>query len=179
MAGTRTIRFELHIRPMFRRKDRENMLWAFDLWNFDDVRDNAASILNRLQVDMPPEAHGGTWPDEWVAVFKRWIDEGFGRLELGSASYSASLSNNVLIVKAMGSFPTETHRGWLQRLETDSSGTPEFRFFFENQGESEAPGFPFTIEEKIKVTEAISSIVVNDDTGPNTIAVEPNQSSTA
>ena len=44
-----TAGFEQDIRPMFREKDRQRMEWAFDLWRYEDVRDNAAGILERIE----------------------------------------------------------------------------------------------------------------------------------
>jgi hypothetical protein len=72
--------FQLHIRPLFRDVDIEHMSFAFDLAKFEDVRDNSALILGRLKgvggSVMPPKTHGGPWPDEWIALFERWINEG-------------------------------------------------------------------------------------------------------
>ena len=54
--------------------DRASMLFAFDLHRFEDVRDNAAAILARLQNgSMPCDA---PWPAERVALFRRWTDDG-------------------------------------------------------------------------------------------------------
>jgi hypothetical protein len=68
------ISYEDDIKPLFRDKDRERMEFAFDLWKYDDVKDNAAAILERLSDgDMPCD---GAWPDDQVAVFKRWVEAG-------------------------------------------------------------------------------------------------------
>jgi hypothetical protein len=44
------------------------------------VRSNKDAILQRLQARdgsmMPPASAGGPWPDEWIALFQRWIQEG-------------------------------------------------------------------------------------------------------
>src|SRR3954471_14797464 len=40
--------FENDINPLFRESDRAAMLGVFDLWSFDDVTANAASILAAL-----------------------------------------------------------------------------------------------------------------------------------
>lgn len=51
------------------------MLYAFDLRSYDDVRENAAEIQERLEDgSMPCDA---IWPDEDVARFRAWIDGGF------------------------------------------------------------------------------------------------------
>jgi hypothetical protein len=68
------ISFEDDIRPLFREKDRVQMEWAFDLWKYDDVKENAPAILERLEEgDMPCD---GEWAEEHVGTFRRWINEG-------------------------------------------------------------------------------------------------------
>ena len=41
--------FERDIRPMFRDKDRDSMLSAFDLFDYADVADNADAIVGSLR----------------------------------------------------------------------------------------------------------------------------------
>ncbi|MEA2197779.1 MAG: hypothetical protein QOJ25_1830, partial [Solirubrobacteraceae bacterium] len=43
-----TISYAADVKPLFREKDRGSMLSHFDLWSYDDVRDNAAGILDAL-----------------------------------------------------------------------------------------------------------------------------------
>lgn len=60
------------IRGLFREIDRDSMNFAFDLWSYVDVRDNALGILERLMAgSMPCDAE---WPPETIAVFRRWVD---------------------------------------------------------------------------------------------------------
>jgi hypothetical protein len=69
-----TLSFEDDIKPLFRERDRERMEWAFDLWDYNAVKDNAAQILERLEDgDMPCD---GAWPEEQVATFRRWANGG-------------------------------------------------------------------------------------------------------
>jgi hypothetical protein len=66
--------FEEDIKPLFRQKDRERMEWAFDLWDFESVKENSDAILERLEGgDMPCD---GEWPDEQVTLFRTWVDGG-------------------------------------------------------------------------------------------------------
>jgi hypothetical protein len=66
--------FEEDIKPLFREYDRENMTYSFDLWNYADVKDHADDILDRLEEgDMPCD---GPWPDEQIALFRSWMDDG-------------------------------------------------------------------------------------------------------
>jgi hypothetical protein len=50
------------------------MDFAFDLWDYDDVRDNAQAILGRLTAgNMPCD---GAWPEERITLFRRWLEAG-------------------------------------------------------------------------------------------------------
>lgn len=64
------VRFDDHIRPLFRPMDRNSMLFAFDLWKEADVATHRQQILSRLRAGTMP--CDGAWPDEKVALFERW-----------------------------------------------------------------------------------------------------------
>jgi hypothetical protein len=50
------------------------MLFAFDLWSYDDVSKHAAAILARLeQGTMPCD---GAWPADQIDAFRRWTAAG-------------------------------------------------------------------------------------------------------
>ena len=66
--------FENDIKPLFRESDRAAMLAVFDLWSYDDVAENADAILERLRNGTMP--CDGAWPDEQVAVFESWVEDG-------------------------------------------------------------------------------------------------------
>jgi hypothetical protein len=66
--------FESDIRPLFREFDRSEMEWAFDLWSYDEVKENAEAILERLEDGAMP--CDDAWPADRVEVFRRWIQEG-------------------------------------------------------------------------------------------------------
>jgi hypothetical protein len=66
--------FARDISPLFRDDDVDSMLFAFDLRSYDDVRENAEAIYERLaDGSMPCD---GEWPDEQVTRFRAWIDGG-------------------------------------------------------------------------------------------------------
>jgi hypothetical protein len=68
------VTFAQHIKPLFRRIDRESMSFVFDLWSYSDARTHAPEILKRLgNGTMPCD---GAWPKERVDLFRRWIDSG-------------------------------------------------------------------------------------------------------
>jgi hypothetical protein len=106
--------FELHILPMMRASDREHMLSAFDLWDYDAVVTHADDIARRAAVDMPTAATGGPWPEEWVALFERWRATGFKRLALGSGAYALAAVNDRMVLTATGTRPSAQHKVWLQ-----------------------------------------------------------------
>jgi hypothetical protein len=53
------------------------MLFAFDLWSYDDVARHSDAIVRRLRSGTMP--CDGAWPDAQVDVFQRWIDGGVPR----------------------------------------------------------------------------------------------------
>jgi hypothetical protein len=66
--------FARDIRPMFRTKDREAMLAAFDLFDHADVAEHADAIVGSLRsAQMPCD---GAWPVSQVDKLQRWIDTG-------------------------------------------------------------------------------------------------------
>jgi twitching motility protein PilT len=69
-----TIGFERDIKPLFEEVDRARMLWAFDLWDYRSVKENAAEILRRLDKRDIPFENG--WPPERVDLLRSWLTEG-------------------------------------------------------------------------------------------------------
>ncbi|MFT4039388.1 MAG: hypothetical protein QM692_14465 [Thermomicrobiales bacterium] len=66
--------FETDIKPLFREEDRDAMDFAFDLWKYDDVKENAGLILERIQDgSMPCDLE---WSPEQIATLQQWIDAG-------------------------------------------------------------------------------------------------------
>jgi hypothetical protein len=59
----------------FRPRDRQSMLFAFDLWSPADVKAHAAEILGRLRSGTMP--CDGAWPKENTDVVQRWTESGF------------------------------------------------------------------------------------------------------
>jgi len=50
------------------------MEFAFDLWNYEDVRTSAQEILERLSDGSMPCDE--PWSDEQIDLFGRWIEAG-------------------------------------------------------------------------------------------------------
>ena len=68
------ISFARDIRPLFRDKDRDSMISAFDLFDYSDVSDNADAIVGSLRSGQMP--CDGAWPDADVDTLQQWIDTG-------------------------------------------------------------------------------------------------------
>jgi CDGSH-type Zn-finger protein/truncated hemoglobin YjbI len=68
------VSFEKHIRTLFRHRDRQSMRFAFDLWAYDDVKQNAHAILERVRNGSMP--CDGAWPPDKVEAFERWTTSG-------------------------------------------------------------------------------------------------------
>jgi CDGSH-type Zn-finger protein/truncated hemoglobin YjbI len=73
-APDEDVTYERHVKGLFRAMDRNSMRFAFDLWNFEDVRQHAPAILARLVAGSMP--CDGAWPSERIAVFERWVNTG-------------------------------------------------------------------------------------------------------
>jgi CDGSH-type Zn-finger protein/truncated hemoglobin YjbI len=73
-AAGKQVRFAEHIKPLFRRTDRESMSFVFDLWEYGDVSQHADAILERLVAGTMP--CDGAWPQERIAAFSAWIAAG-------------------------------------------------------------------------------------------------------
>ncbi len=71
-----SLSFAQAIRPLFRDKDIKTMqqIGKFNLSEYEDVRNRASDIYNRLSDGSMP--CDGAWPKENVAKFKQWMDDG-------------------------------------------------------------------------------------------------------
>lgn len=68
--------FAADIRHLFRTRDVESMkrVRSLDLSSYDEVRDQADAILDRLRAgNMPCD---GAWPADQVSLFAKWISDG-------------------------------------------------------------------------------------------------------
>jgi hypothetical protein len=71
--------FATDIKPLFTAKDQEHMSFMFDLWDYNDVKSNAAEIYDSVSAGRMPEGDDGKpkpWPKDQVAKFKQWMNEG-------------------------------------------------------------------------------------------------------
>jgi hypothetical protein len=173
--------FELHIRPLIRELDREQMLIqrpGLDLWNADIVKSNATRIVSLLENSdpgsiMPPMGYGGPWPAEWIGLFKQWISEGFPRLELGSASqYQAARFPEIVVVTATVTKPNPNYAVWLDRYVGPpvTGGLPDLVLF---QAQRDIPP-PLITDEGVgifRLLSTVTSVRILDKTGLQTIPI--------
>lgn len=68
------VRYEADIKPLFRTRDQQAMLFALDLYSYGDVSQQADAILKRLRSGSMP--CDGPWPADRVDLFDRWIRDG-------------------------------------------------------------------------------------------------------
>jgi hypothetical protein len=61
--------FARDIRPLFRAKDRDSMLRAFDLFDYEDVSRHADAIAGALRSGRMP--CDGAWPSAQTDLFQR------------------------------------------------------------------------------------------------------------
>ena len=66
--------FQADIRPLFRPDDVDAMSWAFDLGSYDEVKENAEAIYERLEDGSMPCDE--PWLEEQVQRFRAWMDKG-------------------------------------------------------------------------------------------------------
>ena len=71
--------FELHILPMIRAIDREHMLFAFDLWDYDQLVQHAEQIADRLMGNMPPATDGGRGQTSGSSSFDAGLPQAINR----------------------------------------------------------------------------------------------------
>jgi hypothetical protein len=68
------MQFETDIKPLFRERDQKSMRSWLDLWSYDEVRDHAQDILERVEDgDMPCDE---PWEEEKVQKLRTWIEQG-------------------------------------------------------------------------------------------------------
>ncbi len=69
-----TVQFDKNVKPLFRDKDRASMLFRFDLWSYEDVKQHSKFILDRITAGSMP--CDGAWPPKKVNIFRTWMEDG-------------------------------------------------------------------------------------------------------
>jgi hypothetical protein len=73
-ASQGELSFERDIKPLFRESDRDAMEFTLDLWDYQDVRDNADAILEQVETGRMP--CDDAWPEDKIDLFRRWTEAG-------------------------------------------------------------------------------------------------------
>jgi len=72
--GEGKLSFEQDIKPLFRSTDRDAMMAVFDLFDYEDVVENADAIVGAVRSGQMP--CDGAWPAAQVEKLQQWIDAG-------------------------------------------------------------------------------------------------------
>ncbi len=76
------ISFQADIRPLFTERDIEGMRKGFNLESYDDVKQHAAAIYDRIRgiggavMPPPPPTGEGPWPQSRIELFAKWMADG-------------------------------------------------------------------------------------------------------
>ena len=171
--------FELHIRPMFHLIDREHMKGHggdrdMDLWDYDSVVKYSHDILVKLRTEgnpMPPLTTGGPWPDEWIALFERWVSAQCPRLELAAGTYTATPHNAEVILAAIGNTSVACNV-WLY-LKSIASDKREYILYAEPSSDSQTT---FSVIDEFEAPDDPSefTIIVHDCNGEQEVPITSN-----
>jgi hypothetical protein len=66
--------FERDVRPLFRERDVLDMQFILNLSSYDEVREDAELIYERIADGTMP--CDDTWPPERLGLLRAWIDTG-------------------------------------------------------------------------------------------------------
>ncbi len=176
-SGGRTPYFELHIRPMIRVLDRENMIAVagLDLWDYNQVKAHADLIITHLNSDMPPVNYGGPWPQEWITLFQRWKDAGFPALGLAQANapgFTATRNGATVTIDGSGTLADGNARAWLQPIVQE--GQPRSYVLYLEPADSGVPPAPprgFRVRASFTAAPSLSSITVTDAAGDHAVPI--------
>jgi hypothetical protein len=72
----KVVGYEADIKPLFNETDQDHMLFMFDLWSYDDVKDNADDIYDSVSHKRMPKPPLPPWTQDQMDLFKAWIDGG-------------------------------------------------------------------------------------------------------
>jgi hypothetical protein len=170
MADNRTPYWETHIKPMFRRIDRDHMLRfppsrRIDLFDYDQVvarskKTNTAGdsvFLLWIHHPMPPANAGGPWPQEWVELFVRWMKADYPRLGRGTATtVSAEDTGDAIILTVEGTTPTGFSAVYMDRI-SDDLAVRDYEVLFEPTDITTVTPFDITTVTPFEITEAFPS----------------------
>ncbi len=80
---TKPTSFQTDIRPLFTERDIQGMAKGFDLRSYDEVKQHASAIYDRIRgiggaiMPPPPPIGEGPWPQSRIELFAKWMADGF------------------------------------------------------------------------------------------------------
>jgi hypothetical protein len=80
---TKPTSFQADIRPLFTERDIAGMRKGFNLDSYDDVKNHATAIYDRVRgiggaiMPPPPPTGEGPWPQSRIELFAKWMADGF------------------------------------------------------------------------------------------------------
>ena len=181
MAEDRIPYWETHIKPMFRRIDRDHMLRfpasrRIDLFDYDQVvarskKTNATGesvFLNWIHHPMPPANAGGPWPQEWIDLFVRWMKADYPRLGRGTATrLDAEDNGDAIILTVAGTTSTASSAVFMDRI-SDDLAVREYEVLFEPTNITTVT--PFEISE-VFPTKGVTEVWVTDSVGRRQVQI--------
>ena len=150
----RTPVFELHILPMFRLIDIDHMRFQnWDLTDYGVVSTSAQTILRELRGSspMPTESTGGPWPQEWIDLFARWIEEGMHRLSLNNGNdFVLKKRSGIFELSCKAELPYFGAKTWLDPVYIGTDAR-HYRLVLEEMSPAPDPTpFMFPLKERFR-----------------------------
>ena len=174
--------YEIHIQPMFRLIDQDHMMgFGINLGDLNSVWTNRTEILGRVSPGggMPPTNVGGPWPDEWVALFERWIATGTDTEVGHHLVVAAPNSGNYrltsgfggrLQLSAIATPPSPGYRLWLD-IDSITATQRTYTLVMEPPYPAQTgAGTALTATETF-AKGTLTSIVINDANGQHTLPI--------
>lgn len=167
--------FEMHILPMFRLIDIEHMMYeGWNLRDYEVVKGEADKILDFLKASssMPPKDAGGPWPDEWIALFERWIENGYRRLALNKGqNYLLTRDADNYTLSCTVSLPYFGAKSWLEINSTVSSRR-RYTLVLEELDPPPAPTpVEFTLRDRFTESTPVAGVYVSDADGEHFVGI--------
>jgi len=157
------------------------MLFRFDLYDYNKVREFSDRIARRTAFDMPTIDHGGPWPTEWVDLFNRWVKGGddpkvgpppFARLDLASGTYTAvrdTTNRELVTVTASVVRPSPKSFIWLQ--EDEDASSPFSYVLYLSKAADKPRNIPTDVEEVIPIPVSVTSVTMRAADGTKVVKI--------
>ena len=183
--------FELHIRPLFRSLDREHMSFKINLWKYLDAPPAQRvpfyqRVLAKLKETdpaalMPPPNEGGPWPQEWLDLFERWVQDGAARLDRAAADPAQfkavrDSTSGTVDLSAAGQKPSSGHVVWIERNYDperlyNEYHPNEFILYQEQRMPAAATPVPFAVDDFFDVPAVATTVTIVDANGPHVVNI--------